>query len=738
MRRSTMKTFTLQQSALPLSIILAMSLTACGMQQTREQTLKQQEAEQKQEQKQEQNLISEVKQPNKEQNQETVNQETINKKTVKQAEKEIKNKGIKLVEAEVQSDVKSSDKTANKTVNKTANQDKNKPSTDKTSDKNTTTGNTDGSANGSKKEVKTNTPKQADPANVIAKPMTQQRTTAQNLDNKQANQINQNTTLQSKQINKVVNVKVIPAKLVTVPQVKKYTGTTTAFETRQVQPNANGTVGEIYFKQGNWIKAGAPLYRVDPVKDAKQSISTTKATYKQAKADLAAARAANKHAKALLKTNQALLVHAQDDLDRYQRLIVDKAISQQTYNQAFNEVQTAKSAIKSTKSLINQTAADIKKAKANVELVKSYMNDEQSQLKPQMVKAPLTGVVVESHIVKGQKVNSKQTDAFVTIATVNPIFVDVQPTTDEFLAIQKAIRQNKKKPKANKVKLIFNDGKVYASSGAFKFTETTVDENKQVTMKALFDNPKGQLLPNMQVTVELPMPKLVDVVLIPPTAIQNAILVNTANTADNTVSENSKRQSATKANITADSKPAKDSSKKELATKKELAKNAKKQIEQSTSAGIQTNKQTNKQTNHQQVKAIANFVYVVDKDNRVQARKVTINADNNYHGRLIVEKGLKQGDKIIVDSDDVILPRQLVAIKTHEKNKANDKTDSQATKANIATLKDNKAVANKKVSDKETGKQASKQQVINNSHQLKLYPWQLMEMVSVKETVKQK
>ncbi len=719
--KTTIQTFTLQQSVLPLSIIFAMSLTACGLQQTRDQ-----QVDEKQEQKQEQNLISKVTQPNTEQNKEvtteSVNPEMANKETVNKTEKTIaiKDKGIKAVEAKTET------------------------------------------------EEKVNL---ADKVNGIAKPTTQQRTATQDSDNSQVNaQINNQASQKQIQnhINNVVNVKVIPAKLVTVPQVKKYTGTTTAFETRQVPANANGTVGEIYFKQGNWIKAGAPLYRIDPIKGATKSINTIKATYKQAKADLESAKAAHKHAKALLKTNQSLLAHAQDDLDRYQRLIVDKAVSQQTYNQAFNEVKTAKNAIKSTKSLINQTAADIKKAKANVELAKSYMDDEQSQLKPQMVKAPLTGVVVESHIVKGQKVNRNQTDAFVTIATVNPIFVDVQPTTDEFLAIQKAIAQNKKKPKANKVKLILNNGKAYASSGAFKFTETTVDENKQVTMKALFDNPKGQLLPNMQVTVELPMPKLVDVVLIPPTAIQSSVLVNTAdsgsnsvsnnsgsnndtkavnqansNASKNSVNENAKSQSKTNANTKAEVKikGKADNKAESKATSKVNAKvnakvdTAKKQLEKPTSASIQKN--------NQQVKAIVNFVYVVDKDNRVQARNVTINADNNYHGKLIVEKGLKQGDKIIVDSDDVILPRQLVAIQAPEKNKTNEKTKAQETKEKATTVKDNKinasnkAVSNKIASTKETDKQASKQQVISESHQLTLYPWQLMEMVVVKQTVKE-
>ena len=70
------------------------------------------------------------------------------------------------------------------------------------------------------------------------------------------------------------------------------------------------------------------------------------------------------------------------------------------------------------------------------------------------------------------------------------------------------------------VKLMLEDGSLYGSEGKLAFSEVTVDEGTgSVTLRAVFPNPKGELLPGMYVRARLTQGVNRDAILVPQAAV---------------------------------------------------------------------------------------------------------------------------------------------------------------------------------------------------------------------------
>ena len=86
------------------------------------------------------------------------------------------------------------------------------------------------------------------------------------------------------------------------------------------------------------------------------------------------------------------------------------------------------------------------------------------------------------------------------------IYVDVHQTSTELLRLKQDIATGKVQAKdgAVEVTLLMEDGSSYAQKGVLTFTGEEVDENTgMVNLRAIFPNPKGDLLPGMFVRARL-------------------------------------------------------------------------------------------------------------------------------------------------------------------------------------------------------------------------------------------
>lgn len=237
-------------------------------------------------------------------------------------------------------------------------------------------------------------------------------------------------------------------------------GRTTPYVISEVRPQVNGIIKSRLFKEGENVKAGQVLYEIDP------------ATY-QAAVDVAKAQVAN--AVASLKTLQ---LKAQ----RSARLVQSGWVSKE----ANDDAQAA----------WHQAEANVAQQKANLQ--SAIINLGYTRLV-----APIAGRIGVSTVTPGALVTANQTTALTTIQTLDPIYVDVQQSSAELLALRRAVAAGKLldgKAAAAEVSLRLEDGTTYGQKGKLELTDVTVDQNTgAVTLRAVFPNPDGVLLPGMYV-----------------------------------------------------------------------------------------------------------------------------------------------------------------------------------------------------------------------------------------------
>lgn len=266
-------------------------------------------------------------------------------------------------------------------------------------------------------------------------------------------------------------------------------GRTTAVRTAEVRPQVSGIILKRLFTEGGEVKAGDPLYQIDP--------ASYQAAYDKAEATLTNA---NKLAK------------------RYKPLAAAHAISGQTYDDAVAAAREAQ--------------ADLETARVNL----NYTN----------VRAPISGHIGRSLSTEGALVTNGQTSYLTTIQQLDPIYVDVSESSQDLLRQRRALAEGKLKAtgeNAAAVKLTMEDGPNYAQEGRLEFSEVTVDQSTgSVTMRAAFPNPQRVLLPGMFVHASFPQGVADSGILVP----QEAVMHDTKGKpyvfvvkADNTISQQS-------------------------------------------------------------------------------------------------------------------------------------------------------------------------------------------------------
>lgn len=235
-------------------------------------------------------------------------------------------------------------------------------------------------------------------------------------------------------------------------------GRTSAYLVAEVRPQVSGIVQKRIFTEGSDVKAGQVLYQIDP--------ATYQAAYASAKAALARA--------------EANLIPARLKEERFRDLVKIKAVSQQDYDDA---------------------SASLKQAEAEVAAAKASVETARINLAYSKVTAPISGRIGKSTVTDGALVTANQSAPLATIQNLGSMYVDITQSSAELLRLQQSLASGllKKGGAAGaKVKLLLENGATYPLEGTLKFSDVTVEPTTgSVTLRALFPNPKQQLLPGM-------------------------------------------------------------------------------------------------------------------------------------------------------------------------------------------------------------------------------------------------
>jgi membrane fusion protein (multidrug efflux system) len=232
-------------------------------------------------------------------------------------------------------------------------------------------------------------------------------------------------------------------------------GRTTPYAVSEVRPQISGVIQRRFFTEGSYVRAGQTLYQIDP--------RLTEAGQAQAEANVAAAQA----------TAEAARLRA----ERLRPLARMQAVSQQEYTDAAAQARQAQAAV-------NQQRAALRTAQVNLGFTR--------------VPAPISGRIGRSLFTQGALVTANQTDPLATIQQLDPIFVDIQQSTGELLALRRLLSQGNVTPARASIRLRLEDGSDYGLTGTIQFTEVVVDPGTgTVNLRASFPNPQGLLLPGM-------------------------------------------------------------------------------------------------------------------------------------------------------------------------------------------------------------------------------------------------
>lgn len=258
--------------------------------------------------------------------------------------------------------------------------------------------------------------------------------------------------------------------------VNELPGRTTPYLIAEVRPQVTGIIEERLFEEGELVEAGEPLYRIDN---------------RLYKADVASARANLASAQATLKSTRLRA-------ERFEKLLKMNAVSQQEYDEA---------------------QAALGEALARVDAARAALQTARINLDYTTMEAPISGRIGRSTVTAGALVTANQTQALATIRQLDPIYVDVTQSNQELRRLREALesgRLEKVGEDQARVTLLLQDGSQYKHDGALQFSEFAVDESTgAVTLRALFPNPEGDLLPGMFVRARLPQGTRREAILVP-------------------------------------------------------------------------------------------------------------------------------------------------------------------------------------------------------------------------------
>jgi membrane fusion protein (multidrug efflux system) len=242
------------------------------------------------------------------------------------------------------------------------------------------------------------------------------------------------------------------------PVEQSLPGRIAAFQISEVRPQVSGVITRRMFAEGSIVHQGQTLYQIDP--------SLYQAQVSQASANLQSARASAEAARARA--------------ERYRPLAAMEAVSKQDYSDALAQSRQANAAIA-------QNNAALRTAQINLRYTR--------------VPAPISGRIGLSKFTEGALVTANQVDALTTITRLDPVYVDIQQSAPELLALRRSLSQGGTAPLTTQVRLKLPDGSDYGYTGTLQFTEVVVDAGTgSVTLRARFPNPQSLLLPGMFVT----------------------------------------------------------------------------------------------------------------------------------------------------------------------------------------------------------------------------------------------
>lgn len=263
------------------------------------------------------------------------------------------------------------------------------------------------------------------------------------------------------------------------PLTSEFAGQIVGKDEVKVQSKVSGRIVEKYVQGGQYVEAGQPLYKIDS-RQYESAVLQANATLAQSEANLS---------------------NAQEDLARYQQLLGSDAIAQQ-------KVANQQASVNAYNAAAAANAALLRKA--------------QQDLDDTVVYAPISGQLAVDDVAIGTFASAGNTN-LVTIGTSDPVYAQFSISETDYLKFANIAAANGNGVSPD-VSITLSDGTVYPLDGKIVESDRALSHNTgTLTLKALFGNPDGLLLPGMFARVRLTGEVVPNAILVPQRAVQQLL-----------------------------------------------------------------------------------------------------------------------------------------------------------------------------------------------------------------------
>ncbi len=258
------------------------------------------------------------------------------------------------------------------------------------------------------------------------------------------------------------------------------TGSTAAVNTANLVARVPGFVQEIKYQDGDFVKAGTPLFIIEP--------EPYKVKVEQAQASVVSAEAALKYSEAEFKRQQDL-------------------VSKQVSTQALYD------------KWLGQRDGD----RGNLDQAKANEQTAEINYGYTTVKAPFDGVVTARLVSVGAMVGATTPTQLATIVQLDPIYVNFNISERDVLTVREEVRRLGLTPddlKKVPVEVGLQTDEGYPHKGTLDYAAPTVDASTgTLLVRGIFNNPNRVLLPGYFVRVRVPVGRDQSALLVPDTSL---------------------------------------------------------------------------------------------------------------------------------------------------------------------------------------------------------------------------
>ena len=244
----------------------------------------------------------------------------------------------------------------------------------------------------------------------------------------------------------------------------------------ELRPRVSGEVTAVHFTDGQFVRAGQPLFTIDP-RPYRAALAEAQAGIATAKSDLALARS---------------------DLARAERLIEDDAVSK-------SEIDTLRARVNASQASLAAAQARVRSRSLDVEFT--------------TVRAPISGRISDRRVDPGNLVAAGDGPAATLLTTINaldPIYFTFDGSEGLFL---EARRSGLKRGAEVEIKL--QDEAEYSHHGTLDFTDNGLDQQSgTIRARAVVPNLDNFLTPGLFGNLRLASGAPHEALLVPDTAVQ--------------------------------------------------------------------------------------------------------------------------------------------------------------------------------------------------------------------------